>query len=201
MVRYEATFRRPRAVLFDMNGTLTRPMLDFPRIKAEMGIGQRPILEAMAEMTADQRRKAQAVLDRHEEEAARLSTLNPGCHELLDRLAALKIRTALITRNSPGSVQTVVGLHGLKIDVTISRDDARPKPHPDPLMLACDRLGVTPPSAWMVGDGEFDVAAGLAAGARTVWIRHSRQRPFAAAPWREVEDLWELADLIERCRR
>ena len=40
----------PRAVLFDMDGTLTEPMLDFPRSKAEMGIGQRPILEALAEV-------------------------------------------------------------------------------------------------------------------------------------------------------
>src|SRR5688572_16117099 len=191
----------PAAVLFDMDGTLTKPMLDFPRIKAEMGIGSRPILEAMAEMTPGERRAAQAVLDRHEEEAARLSSLNPGCHELLARVEALKIRTALVTRNSPASVRTVVALHQLKIDVTISRDDARPKPHPEPLLLACGRLEVDRASAWMVGDGEFDVAAGLAAGVRTVWIRHGRHKPFSARAWREVEDLWELADLLERCRR
>jgi HAD superfamily hydrolase (TIGR01509 family) len=184
-----------------MDGTLTKPMLDFPRIKAEMGIGQRPILEALAEMTTEERTAAEAVLDRHEEEAARLSCLNPGCRELLDRLAALNVRTALVTRNSPASVRTVVGLHALKIDVMISRDDARPKPHPEPLLLACGRLEVAPASAWMVGDGEFDVAAGLAAGVRTVWIRHGRERPFPLATWREVEDLWELADLLERCRR
>ena len=40
----------PKAILFDMDGTLTAPMLDFPRIKAEMGIGERPILEALAEL-------------------------------------------------------------------------------------------------------------------------------------------------------
>jgi HAD superfamily hydrolase (TIGR01509 family) len=191
----------PAAVLLDMDGTLTKPMLDFPRIKAEMGIGQRPILEALAEMTPAERQAAEAVLDRHEEEAARLSALNPGCRELLDRLAALNIRTALVTRNSPASVRTVVRLHGLEIDVMISRDDARPKPHPEPLLLACGRLEIAPGSAWMVGDGEFDVAAGLAAGVRTVWIRHGRHKPFAARAWREVEDLWELADLLERCQR
>ena len=190
----------PAAVLLDMDGTLTKPMLDFPRIKAEMGIGPRPILEAMAEMTSEQRRAAQAILDRHEEEAARLSRLNPGCRELLGRLASLKIKTALVTRNSPASVRTVVGLHGLRIDVMISRDDARPKPDPEPLLLACKRLGVGPGSAWMVGDGEFDVVAGLAAGVRTVWIRHGSRKPFAAPAWREVDDLWELADLLERCR-
>ena len=56
-------------------------MLDFPRIKAEMGIGDCPILEALAEMSPRERLAAEAVLHRHEEEAARGSTLNPGCRE------------------------------------------------------------------------------------------------------------------------
>src|SRR5256885_2252732 len=58
----------PRPPLFDMDGPLTRPPLDFPRIKAEMGIGNRPILEALAELSGPQRQQAQAVLHRHEEE-------------------------------------------------------------------------------------------------------------------------------------
>src|SRR5438477_11353135 len=90
----------PAAVLFDMDGTLTEPMLDFPRIRADMGIGERPILESMAEMNPDERLRAERVLHRHEEEAARLSKLNPGCRELIDWLAAAGIGTALITRNS-----------------------------------------------------------------------------------------------------
>src|SRR5258706_313311 len=48
----------PKALLFDMDGTLTRPMLDFPRIKAEMGIGSKPILEALAEMRGAERGRA-----------------------------------------------------------------------------------------------------------------------------------------------
>ena len=78
----------PAAVLFDMDGTLTEPMLDFPRIKAEMGIGDRPILEALAGMNPRERSIAETVLHRHEEEAARGSTLNPGCRELLEWLDA-----------------------------------------------------------------------------------------------------------------
>src|SRR6476660_3207252 len=66
----------PRAILFDMDGTLTEPMLDFPRIKAEMGIGDRPILEALAEMDGERRAAAEAVLHRHEELAAAESKLN-----------------------------------------------------------------------------------------------------------------------------
>ncbi len=69
---------RPAAVLLDMDGTLTAPLLDFAAIKAEMGIGNRPILESIAGMPLDAQAQARAVLDRHEEAAARDSTLNPG---------------------------------------------------------------------------------------------------------------------------
>lgn len=186
----------PRGILFDMDGTLTEPMLDFPRIKSEMGIGQRPILEALAEMDELRRAKAQAILHRHEEEAARCSVLNSGCRDLLDDLITRGIHTALITRNSRISVETVLQRHALSISVLVSREDAAPKPDPAPLRLACQRLGITEAEAWMVGDGQYDVEAGNAAGIRTVWISHGRIRAFEVRPWREVRDLHELRRML-----
>jgi HAD superfamily hydrolase (TIGR01509 family) len=186
----------PRAILFDMDGTLTEPMLDFPRIKAEMGIGQRPILEALAEMDEQERQLAQTVLARHEEEAAARSTLNPGCRELLDELASRKIRTALITRNSRVSVQTVLERHRLKIAILVAREDAAPKPSPEPLRVACRKLGINESEAWMVGDGQYDIEAAIAAGVRNVWLSHGRVKPFDATPWREVRDLLELRAML-----
>ena len=193
--------RLPRAVLFDMDGTLTRPMLDFPRIKAEMGIGQRPILEALADLEPDARRAAEAVLLRHEEEAAAASTLNDGCHDVLGWLVIHGVLTALITRNSRTSASTVIARHALSLDVLVTRDDAAAKPDPRPLWLACERLGVPPADAWMVGDGQYDVEAGAAAGIRTVWVSHGRPRPFDARPWRTVRDLCELQLLLQHTVR
>src|SRR5918994_278619 len=75
----------PRALLFDMDGTLTAPALDFPAIKAAMGIPvQRPILEALAEMPADQRAVAEARLHEYEDRAALESKLNRGCDSLIE---------------------------------------------------------------------------------------------------------------------
>ena len=192
----EPRFPPPRAVLFDMDGTLTEPMLDFPRIKAEMGIGTRPILEALAEMNEAQRRHAEAVLLRHEELAAAASTLNPGCTELLNLLSELGISAALITRNSRLSVRTVLERHRLPITVLVTRDDGRFKPDPEPLCIACRNLGVRESEAWMVGDGQYDVEAGLAAGVRTVWVSHGRERFFAATPWQVARDLFDVAALV-----
>jgi HAD superfamily hydrolase (TIGR01509 family) len=189
----------PRALLFDMDGTLTQPFLDFPRIKAEMGIGTRPILEALAEMDDQSRQTAEEILLRHECEAARSSTLNDGCQELLSWIQQQRIATALITRNSRASVETILERHGLLFDVLVTREDGRYKPDPQPLLRACQRLGVATDAAWMVGDGQHDVEAGLAADIRPIWVSHGQTRSFTAQPWHTVRDLIELTDLLKRC--
>jgi HAD superfamily hydrolase (TIGR01509 family) len=188
----------PRAMFFDMDGTLTEPMLDFPRIKAEMGIGPGPILESLAELDELRRRQAEAVLLRHERLAAENSRLNAGCRELLAWLAERSIATALITRNSRLSVETVIRRHGLEIAVRITREDGPFKPSPFPLELACRRLRMNCGEVWMVGDGQYDIEAANAAGMRSVWISHRRQKAFEAEPWMIVENLTELADVLKR---
>lgn len=190
----------PAAVLFDMDGTLTEPMLDFRQIKAEMGIGAEPILEALSRMDPVRRQQAEAILHRYEEHAAAGSTLNPGCGALLAWLHERRIPAALITRNSRRSVETVMRRHELTFEVLITREDGRFKPDPHPLFLACQRLGVEAPLAWMVGDGQYDVEAGIAAGMRTVWLSHGQDRRFNAEPWRSVRDLPEFLDLLQSCQ-
>jgi HAD superfamily hydrolase (TIGR01509 family) len=191
--------RLPHAILFDMDGTLTEPLLDFPAIKAELNIGHRPILEALADMDDDRRAAAETILDRHERRAAESSTLNPGCEALLQWLADHAIPTAVITRNSRACAQIVAARHGLTFDTLITREDGPFKPDPAPLLLACRRLNVAPADAWMVGDGQYDVEAGHAAGVPTVWLSHGRARTFAATPWRVVDDLTQLIAQLKRC--
>jgi HAD superfamily hydrolase (TIGR01549 family) len=189
----------PRAILFDMDGTLIELVLDFPKIRQEMGIGDRPILEGLAELDEGQQPSARSILERHEEFAAQSCALGRGCGELLEWIARRQIRLALITRNSRRSAAMVVQRHELAIEVLITREDCAFKPHPAPLLLACQRLGVAPAEAWMVGDGQYDVEAGHAAGIATVWLSHGRTRSFAAEPWKTVADLHGLVDLLNTC--
>src|ERR1700733_7980407 len=125
--------------------------------------------------------------------------LNLGCAELVRWIHQEKIGIALITRNSRRSVDVVLRRHDLKIDVLVSRDDGVFKPDPRPLLLACDGLKIQPGDAWMIGDGQYDVEAGIAAGCRTIWVSHGKNRRFAAEPWRVVRDLTELHNLLRDC--
>jgi len=188
--------RSPAALLFDMDGTITEPMLDFPAIKAEMGIDS-PILEAMAKMENRRRTACEVILRRHELAAAHGSVLNLGCGDLFDWVRQKGWPTALVTRNSLLNVRIVLAKHGLRFDTLVCREDTPPKPDPGPIHLACERLGVAAGNAWMIGDGRYDVEAGNAAGVRTVWISHGKRRPFEAEPWRVVQDLVELRSLLD----
>jgi len=189
----------PQGMLFDLDGTITEPFLDFPKIKEEMGIGQRPILEAMAELDGPNRLRVLSILQRHEQHAAATAALNHGCRELLELLRERRIPTAVITRNSRRSALAVLQRHALHFNFLVTREDGLHKPHPDGLLRSCRTLKIPVASAWMIGDGQYDVEAGLAAGALTVWLSHGRQRDFAAQPWQTINALPELITMLREC--
>jgi phosphoglycolate phosphatase len=185
-------------MLFDMDGTLTVPYFDFDAIRREVGVGSNPILESIEKMDHVSRERALAILHRHEDQCAAECVLNPGCEELIAWLEARKVKLAVVTRNSLKSASTVFSRLNIPIDVLITRDDGVFKPAPDPLLLACRRLNVAPADTWMIGDGEYDVQAGHAAGMRTIWLSHGEQRPFKAVPDVVVRDLLDLHDWLQR---
>lgn len=190
----------PKAVLFDMDGTLTQDTMDLDVLRSDLGLPAGvAILEAIATMEPARRRAAEKTLHEFELNAAQESELNEGCLDLLDWLEARQIGTALITRNTRRSVATVLGKYGLDFAVQITREDGIFKPWPDPLWLACQKLGVEPKDTWMVGDWKYDIEAANAAGIFSVWLSHGREnRPFDAVPDLVVRDLCELGQRLKQ---
>src|SRR3569623_562124 len=93
----------PRGVIFDLDGTLTEPLLDFEAIRREVGIASGlPILEALESFDAEARARAEVILRRHEMDAIRAATLAAGCSAQLAQLAQRGIPVAILTRNVRG---------------------------------------------------------------------------------------------------
>jgi HAD superfamily hydrolase (TIGR01509 family) len=186
-----------KAVIFDMDGTLTDSPLDFERIRAECGVpAGRSVLEHLATLPEPERRRAEAVLAEHERRAAAECVLKDGARETVDALRSRGLKTALLTRNSAESVRTVLGRLGLAFDCRLSREDAEPKPSPDAVLRIARRFGVRPQEVLMVGDYVYDVQAGRAAGARTVLLRNPKvpERPPEADY--VIDDLRELLAVV-----
>lgn len=188
------------AILFDLDGTLTRPHLDFDAIRREIGLPtnpRTPVLEALERMTEQERARAQSILDRHEEEAARLSELQDGALEVLEAIQKLGIPTGVITRNSRRCADITLNRHGLNFHRVHTREDGPVKPSPEPVLAMCRHFRVPPQAAWMVGDYLFDIQSGNAAGAATILLIGRGERPEYADQARFViRSLRELLPLL-----
>lgn len=188
-------------VIFDLDGTLTRPHFDFDRIRAEIGLpaaSRTPILEALEQMDAHARARAVAILERHEHEAAHASQLHDGAIEVIQTLRSRRIPVGILTRNSRTCTQIVIDRHGMELDCVHTREDGPVKPAPDAILAMCRRWGVLPRRAWMVGDYLFDIQAGRAAGTRTVLMIGDGPVPsFADQADHVIRQLTELPLLMK----
>ena len=164
------------AVIFDLDGTITVPVLDFDAIRREIGVSGL-LLEEIEKLDETGRQRAVAIIERHERAAAENSQLHDGVDELLALIEGSKCRTGLVTRNSRVSVDLVALRHDLRFDTIVTRDDAPIKPSPEPLWLACRHLAVPPEQALWIGDGFIDRDTGLAAGIRTIIVGRSEDVP------------------------
>ncbi|MGA2766572.1 MAG: HAD family hydrolase [Spirochaetia bacterium] len=194
-----------RAVLFDFDGTLTRPeALDFGELRRLLScpLGE-PILEHIQGLpTESERQRAWEILDAFELAAARASVPNEGSEELIALLKQAGILRGILSRNSRASVLEAMkrfrSLGPSDFSVLISRESpGRPKPHPDGVELAAELFELPPSDLLMVGDFVFDIMAGKSAGAVTVFLTNGRVVPaMAVSPDFVVASLSELPPIL-----
>jgi HAD superfamily hydrolase (TIGR01509 family) len=128
-------------------------------------------------------------------------TFYPGVPEALCSLHAAGLKLGVVTSQIEGEIATARAAMNIEdlIDVWIHSDlVARPKPAPDPVLLALEMLGQTPETAMMVGDSIYDLGAGRAAGVRTAavtWGFSALPALLAAGPDLVLRDPAELAQL------
>ena len=103
------------------------------------------------------------------------STVYPGVVEGLQALRALGLRLACITNKPNSFARPLLALKGLNgfFEHAFGGDAfLHKKPHPMPLLKACEALGTTPARTLMVGDSSNDAAAARAAGCPVVLVNY-----------------------------
>jgi len=188
---------RLRAVLFDLDGTLADSealIADGIRLALEehgyhvtfqqvMDILGPPMTEMVPLLVGPvgpeeyQSIRAAYVRNYHEVQLPRIQPL-PGAPELLDRLRQAEVPLAVVTNKIEEGAYEQLDAMGWteRFSAVIGADSAaRPKPFPDPALLALERLGVQPEAAAFLGDTGADMECSLTAGIPVrIGIVHTR---------------------------
>lgn len=188
-----------KAVIFDLDGTITQPYFDFNAIRDEIGLARDsgPLLELMEKMNPQLRQKAEEILFIHEQKAVVESKLNAGAKQTLSALRAAGIHIGILTRNKRGNAYAIAQKHRLKFDAVIGREDGPVKPDAFGVLQLCRQFGVEPEETLLVGDYLFDLLCAKAAGACAVLLtNHHQAEDFAEHADFCIENITEILEII-----
>ena len=211
---------RPRAVLFDLDGTLadTAPDLaaavnklrtdrglaptPYPVLRPTASAGARGMIGAAFGLTpADDAYEALRLewFDNYQAAMAVHSTLFGGIVELLTGLSASGVAWGIVTNKPARFTDPLVPQIGLAhAGCVVSGDTTgHAKPHPAPLLEGARRLGIAAEDCWYVGDDLRDIEAGRAAGMLTVACAWGYCGPTEPLRWGADLLLDTPADLLD----
>ncbi len=159
---------------------------------------------SQAEVTAGVAAYRESFIEMRKESGAEAAApMYPGALAALERLQ-LQDETLLgvATGKARRGLDHAYSSHGIgHFFVTHQTADGHPsKPHPSMLLQALSDTGVEAEQAVMIGDTEFDIAMGKAAGFATIgvsWGYHSLDRIKAAAPDYIIDGYGELDGALE----
>jgi HAD superfamily hydrolase (TIGR01549 family) len=189
-----------KSVIFDLDGTITQPFIDFEAILRDMGYPPNagPILELMKKMTRKQRDEAEKILLAYEEKAVTESTLNPGTKETLTELRRRGILIGILTRNKVDNAFAVARKHGLKFDAVVGREEGPVKPDAFGVLHLCKQFAIMPQEALVVGDYLFDLLCARAADAVSVLLKnHQKADEFVKHADFVVENIADILKIID----
>ena len=199
---------RPRALLFDLDGVLVHSIEawyrlvrhtarhfgkpDITRESFDAGWGQGIDADLETFFVGCRAADIEAHYAEHLLDFADVIRVTSDAVPTLDALRHRDIPCAVITNTPTGLARDILswaGLLGHFACVVGAQPGLASKPAPDPILHACDRLGVAAVDCWMVGDSRYDRDAAHAAGCAFLGYRMASER--------RIDNLSEVVDLVE----
>jgi phosphoglycolate phosphatase len=188
---FSSALPAPRAVLFDLDGTLADTAPDLAAavnwMRTERGLEPTPYALLRPTASAGARGMIGAAFglapgdegyeelrvqwfERYQSAMAVHTTLFDGIVDLLDGIVEAGMTWGIVTNKPARFTDPLVPQIGLAHAGCVISGDTTPhaKPHPAPLLEAARRLELDPTHCWYVGDDLRDIEAGRAAGMVTV---------------------------------
>ena len=183
-------------IIFDMDGTLTEPAIDFQTLRRDLGIPKgRDILKELNSWSEYRQKEAWALIEKYEEDLRARTVLQEGCREALVKFRDSGLKLGILTRNSRKSVDAFLSLIEFTFDTVITREHPHVKPSPQPVLDILEEWKISPEKALVVGDFIHDIQCGNSAGTDTCFFSnpgaasYAEFADFSVASYRELEKL------------
>lgn len=181
----------PAAVLWDMDGTIVDTEPYWMRAETELvtahggtwtqeqgmqlvgsGLVQSAIILQEAGVALSVDAIIETLTDRVMEQVAVELPWRPGARELIAELRAAGIPIAIVTMSIRRMALQVAAAVGDGVfDVVVAGDDVEHhKPHPQPYLLAAERLGVPIGNCVAIEDSQFGLTSAIASGAAALGV-------------------------------
>lgn len=184
------------AVLFDLDGTLVdtapdfavvvnqlrqrynKPELDYAAIRATVSQGSRALITLalqLGEQDDDFEQRRQELLLLYSQHLAVKTCLFPGIAKLLDWLEQQKLPWGIVTNKPRLYAEPILAALALthRCGSLVCPDDvSQAKPHPEPMLLACQQLACNAGNTLYLGDHRRDIEAGRNAGMSTLAVNY-----------------------------
>ena len=188
--------------IFDMDGTLTLAVHDFPAIRNKLGINKDlDIIEAIEALPPEEAREKIRLLDEIEIGLTLRSQEQPGAEQLMTLLSEQNKMLGILTRNTVRNAKDTLVECNLKKffpdQQILGRESATPKPSPDGINILLNKWEVDPASAVMVGDYKYDLEAGRRAGTATIYVDVNEENLWSDFADLHVYHLNQIFDIIK----
>lgn len=202
-------------VLFDLDGTLidTNELIirSFQHALRELlpELQRVDIIPQMGRKLADQLRYfsgwedveplLQAYREYNVQHHNELARIFPHVADVLQTLRKAGIRVGVVTTKMRASTERSLRFFGVEryIETIVSVEEVEhAKPHPEPVLLALERLNGLPERAVMVGDSPVDLLAAQAAGVRAIGVAWSLKGPEELRKYPPVTVIETMAELL-----
>ncbi len=218
------------AVLLDLDGTLLDTAPDLAAtvnsMRTDAGLAEMPAAELRhlaswgargmlgtgLSVTPDDARYEELRLhfiDLYREKMTELSQPFPGTREAMADLVDAGFQWGVVTNKYESlavPLMQAMAFDPAPACVVGGDSAAHAKPHPAPLFLACERMGIDPSTCIYVGDSDRDIEAGRAASMLTIAAAYGYIAPGEdIAIWKAdavINDITELTDAVtELCKQ
>ena len=190
-----------KAVVFDMDGTLTVPNINFIEMRNELQIPMTgDIVEHVLEMDEERQKDAWIIIKRIEAQAIEEYRLQENALDVLTSMQDAGIKLAILTRNTNYGINKFLKLveDDVKFDYVLGREFPTIKPSPEPLLHILKHIEIAPQNTLMVGDYIHDISCGNNAGAFSCFFFNPDHQSYEEFADFTVRNFNELKNIVLR---